>query len=318
LLIDVQELELVERSFGLRAGGWEVVSQGAVHTLYLQRASSVIVRLSMGRTLSHIEEEIRLTASLRRHGFALVPRFIRTGAGGWVAQLADGRLASAYEYVAGVVNQPLSQTQFEGAVDQVGRLTLVMGQLDPGEYGRPRFPDPKTAVERARILLASLEGPLELRRLLDNPDWPPALRGWDQPGLIHGDLHAGNFVWGPDGALLSILDFERFWTGPPLFEVAAFVTGTCFVDDTLDMVRVERAIDVLAAGEPLRQLLAGQLSDLLLVTALYFFGRVNRDLLRLPVVSWTERITWRDAHRAATLEQSRRDMAALASRMIQL
>ncbi|WP_232476196.1 phosphotransferase family protein [Flavisphingomonas formosensis] len=40
-----------------------------------------------------------------------------------------------------------------------------------------------------------------------------------QPGIIHGDYHIGNLIYGPDGGLLAIVDWEMATLGDPLVDL---------------------------------------------------------------------------------------------------
>jgi len=58
------------------------------------------------------------------------------------------------------------------------------------------------------------------------------------PSLLHGDLHAGNFAYMPDGAL-RLLDWQMWGTGSPAWELAYFLNTNI---EPGDVARDERLI----------------------------------------------------------------------------
>ncbi|WP_374009420.1 aminoglycoside phosphotransferase family protein [Leifsonia sp. LS-T14] len=69
--------------------------------------------------------------------------------------------------------------------------------------------------------LRSLSGRMEVahleeawRRAIDAPVWD------GPPILLHGDLHPGNLVLGPDGGLAAVLDFGDVTSGDPATDLA--------------------------------------------------------------------------------------------------
>ena len=177
-----------------------------------------------------------------------------------------------------------------------------MGRIDPLEFeGRRRFPEPAKALERARLLFSRLPVPPELEEYIRDPSCPIRAGDWTPNAVIHGDLHAGNFVWRPGGSLAAIIDFERFWIGNQLIEISALMTGTCFSGGALDVGRFGRMLKATSGHLRESVISPDMLLDTLITVALYFFGRVNRSLLCQTDGTAISKVEWRDAERAREL-----------------
>jgi thiamine kinase-like enzyme len=301
--VDLQVKTRVEDAFGLEARPWRLFHAGSVNSLYmLDTNPPVIVRCTSRHSEQHIEEEVLLTTLLRREGFDGTPRFLQARDGGWAVSTEPGAVFSAYEFIFGQVEQPLSSAHFEGLVAALPRFLEAMSRIDHTNFkGRREFPQPNEAIRRARLLFERVRAPGEVSEYLRYN--VARLRGtsWASGAVIHGDLHAKNFVWRPDGSLAAIIDFERFWIGTQLIEISALITGTCFWGTVLDVQRLSTILEL--TRDRLRNLVdsSDTLVDTLIVVALYFFGRVNRNLLQRDLESISAGLEWRDARRAAEL-----------------
>lgn len=74
--------------------------------------------------------------------------------------------------------------------------------------------------------LAGWPGPGELDGVAALGEWLDAHRpsAW-KPGLMHGDFHIGNVLFGPNGELTAILDWELSTLGDPLLDLGRLLAA---------------------------------------------------------------------------------------------
>ena len=153
---------------------------------------------------------------LAEHG-AGVPRPVASPGGAWLEAIdrADGRyLASVSEQAPGILSEALGAAQWSGALYEalgqtVGRMHALAKGYTP-RAGLCRLPDwdqggnlfsPLKPLEGA---LAFLQAKRE--RALGHLAGLP--KGRDVYGLIHGDLHFGNFFVETESGAITLIDFD--------------------------------------------------------------------------------------------------------------
>ncbi|GAA1380471.1 phosphotransferase family protein [Pseudonocardia kongjuensis] len=98
-------------------------------------------------------------------------------------------------------------------------------------------------------------------------------------GIVHGDYRPGNAVFGPDGTLRAVLDWELATTGDPMADLAWLISG--WPDPGEDLVPTTSGPST-APGFPRRAELVRRYAD-----------RSGRDVADLPY--WTAFARWRAA-----------------------
>ncbi|MEV1294117.1 phosphotransferase family protein [Pseudonocardia sp. NPDC049635] len=98
-------------------------------------------------------------------------------------------------------------------------------------------------------------------------------------GIVHGDYRPGNAVFGPDGTLRAVLDWELATTGDPMADLAWLTSG--WPDPGEDLVPTTAGPST-APGFPRRDELVRRYAD-----------RSGRDVADLPY--WTAFARWRAA-----------------------
>ncbi len=285
-----QDRAAIASEYGLPADRWQPFSHGLSNTLYLVPADPpVVLRVSSDRTAAEAEAEGWFATTLRENGFSAVLEYHRTMHGTWACAVEGGSVV-AYSYRSGEVIQPLPDGRFDTLLSMLPTYFAVKASITNRPLFLRSFPSPSGALEEFRRLSRIVEISGRLRSFANGVGL-----SWTSNSIIHGDLHAGNLLW-EDDSLLSILDFERCAKGDELTEVAALITGTCFVHQDLRLDRLLRIVAV--AKQYLRHVSASRFSNSLIVMALYFFGRVNRMYPHRPTIEW------RDANRALTLLQN--------------
>lgn len=304
-----QEFDGIAKAFAVAPPPWRTLHEGSVNRLYAAEGpgGTRVLRLTFGRSRQHLEEEIQLVACLRHKGFSQTLEFVPTVSGEWTYSESPRYVVTAYRYVHGDVRQPLNHDQFQRAVAILPILLDALASVSLSTFpNRRSFPSPSCAIERAQMLCQIQGAPKELRPYLLDPLWPPAQIVWTHSTFIHGDLHAGNFVWQSNDSSPVVLDFERFAIGDPKIDIAAFVTGTCFTPIALDFDRLGLVLEVVAPR--LRSIVsdANEFCDVITIMALYFFGRVNRHF-----IGATDRhrdVEQRDIQRAIELARHRSEV----------
>lgn len=69
-------------------------------------------------------------------------------------------------------------------------------------------------------------------------------------GIVHGDLHLGNALFGKDQKLLAIVDWEEVGSGYYLLDFAMTVGSFCFGDELLDRELLSRMIKTYESIRP--------------------------------------------------------------------
>ena len=134
---------------------------------------------------------------------------------------------SVCRWVEGAAGSTAPRAGRRGAARPLARFLAEFHRPAPPDapvspVGRGGPPAARDDVVRARLAsLPALPG-LPAARLLDV--WQAALAApaWSQASLwLHGDLHPGNLVLGPDGMLAGVVDFGDLCSGDPATDLAA-------------------------------------------------------------------------------------------------
>lgn len=119
-----------------------------------------------------------------------------------------------------------------GLVDAIAALA----EVSPDKEGLSGIGQPEGFIERqvsrwAKQLqgyssYTGWPGPQELGPVEEIGAWLEANRPSDyQPGLMHGDFHIGNVLFGYEGKVAAILDWELSTRGDPLLDLARLLTA---------------------------------------------------------------------------------------------
>jgi Ser/Thr protein kinase RdoA (MazF antagonist) len=311
---DPQVKKIVERAFGLPAAVWRPLAAGSINVLFVvESPEPVTVRFARHRSIVQVAEEVTLVDAIRQRGFTLVPQFLTADTGATALEIPDGYVVSCYRYVTGIVQQPLSESQFHALVAGIPTYLTAISAISTSQFPeRQHLPTPQRAVTRARRLFERARVPSELQAYVYDATWPRLV--WVNENVIHGDLHAKNFVWTPESRLASVIDFDMFWLGDILFELCALITGTCFeADGSIMLGRMKQILDGSSLALAKTQRDAKEIVESLIVTAMYFFGRVNRHLLDQGKEPSQDTIEWRDAIRATALVRQRAEIERIVT-----
>jgi aminoglycoside phosphotransferase (APT) family kinase protein len=271
--------EALNRAYDIDVTRCSELHTGMVNVSYVTESHPrYVVRVTNGHSVENVAQEGALTERLRAVGFDRAPMFLRAKNGMFATQSSLGVL-SVYEFIEGIVNQPLTDRQFSDLVDRLPNYLGAMKRLEPSSFpGRRTFTLSEASVQRGKRIYTEVAGLKDDVSLFDYKRWS-GLQLDCRVSLIHSDLHAGNFVWNAGGTLLAMIDFERFCAGSQVIEVAALATGTCFDGTSL---REDRLIDLLrSCSSTLQSSLIPFESfiDVCIFVGLYYFGRVNRHLV---------------------------------------
>lgn len=219
-------------------------------------ALAVVLKISQQSRMSvaYLRGEIALTTALERHGL-VVPTYVASRRGAWVELLPAGSTATVQTVVAGRRSQPeddgpqlwhlLGKTL--GELHNVTR-TLPRDRVAGSEFARARVH------EAARTRFAHLPAAdKELCKLAGVRATQVAhafAQGFvgGHTGLIHGDLHHGNFFLAGDQ--LAVFDFDDCVYSCFVHDLAIclFYTVSRGGRDPHDRSHVHRVLDHLHAG----------------------------------------------------------------------
>jgi aminoglycoside phosphotransferase (APT) family kinase protein len=195
------------------------VARGADGTRHLLRVDNGAGPLS--GTDFTIEREYRVISALRRTGFP-VPAITAYDA---------AHDAMLMEFVEGTTSYQVQvPPELQRAIQSdLMRRVVALHALKPQELGLEDFartPTVGAALEHDLARLASMYAPPQI---LKEPEIDFAL-AWlrnnvpdaSQPArIVHGDVGPGNFIFGPDGRLRAIIDWEVVHMGHPLEDLGA-------------------------------------------------------------------------------------------------
>lgn len=172
----------------------------------------------------------QVTAALARRGFPAVAPLPGDG-GGTLARVGDGVFA-CYPWVNGAHRSGLDLTESEcvGLGELLARLHSALDDVAPASRAR-REPvtEPVTETVKAKVKIDRYMALVEAREVFDDFDRLAAARlaerrelleryAYLRPdetsaggpvGWVHGDFHHLNLLWGADGQIAAVLDWDR-------------------------------------------------------------------------------------------------------------
>jgi len=303
--IEKRVKELVGRHFEVDASGCTLLSStgnGSRRSYVFSGGDRVVAKLSAGRTLADVTDEIELTNDVRLRGFPFVCEFLKTrdGSSGIVSEVGT---ISVYRYVEGIVNQPLTDAQFGNLILCLRDYLEIIKTTTVGRRRNRPFEKIEDSFKRASQVCKRFGVLPEIYPVLSDRNLVQVCAFSQEIGIIHSDLHSGNFVWNTDDSLCAVLDFERFGPGSPALEIAALISGSCFAGTRLLRERIVRVVDV--ATPFIRESIAAieDVIDLAIAVALYYFAHVNQHSITDQSVAG--RCELRDALRALELFEER-------------
>jgi aminoglycoside phosphotransferase (APT) family kinase protein len=195
------------------------VVDSADGTRYLLRVDNGLGPLS--KTVFTIGREHRILTALHSAGLA-VPR---------IHHYSTEHDAMLMEYIRGRTSyQTTPSPDLQRRIqDQLMREIVRLHACDPDRLGLAEFADCRTVARaldrdlgvvgdmyRNLVLLQEPEIEFALRWLAANAPDPDR-----RACLVHGDVGPGNFLFGDDGSILAIIDWEVAHVGHPLEDLAA-------------------------------------------------------------------------------------------------
>ncbi len=207
----------------------ELIPGGGSRTSYVARTpdgSRHLLRVDNGAgplsgTEFTIEREYRVISALRRSDFP-VPAILAYDA---------AQNAMLMEFVEGTTSyQTQVSAELQRAIQSdLMRHVVALHRLQPGDLGLEDFA--RTASVGAALAhdLTRLKSMYAPATILKEPEIDFAL-SWllnnvpdaSQPArIVHGDVGPGNFIFGPDGRLRAIIDWEVVHMGHPLEDLGA-------------------------------------------------------------------------------------------------
>jgi aminoglycoside phosphotransferase (APT) family kinase protein len=219
----------VEQAIGATGVTLELIPGGGSRTSYVVRAPAgprYLLRVDNGKgplsgTQFTIEREFRVISAL--HAAALpVP--------GIVAYSARHD-AMLMEFIEGSTSYQVQVTPEQQLLIQADLMNQIaaLHKLDPKALGLKEFAALTTVDAAVSRDLATLESMYRDKSTLKEPEIDFALR-WladnipdraRAPCLVHGDMGPGNFIFGPDGRVRALIDWEVVHMGHPLEDLAA-------------------------------------------------------------------------------------------------
>jgi homoserine kinase type II len=231
--IDDADARALLSDYGLGAlRGWEGIAGGSVNSNFAIDAATgrVFLRLYEEQELAGARRETALLERLASAGVP-TPAPLRRLDGALVSVLR-GKAAALFPWRAGTMRCQASVMPDD--VWRVGEALArvhVAGAGETVDPGRFRFEDLMARLDRVEAsgdsrfapLVPSLRGSLARLHAGRNPGLPR--------GLIHSDLFRDNVLWGGDGCVAALLDFESACYGTYAYDLMVTVLSWCFGDD---------------------------------------------------------------------------------------
>ncbi|SDV47061.1 phosphotransferase enzyme family protein [Chitinasiproducens palmae] len=226
---DVETLvPLLDRHWGLRPAGMQVLSSGHTNRSFLVRCASDTVVLRVSWPGKPIEQAHREAAILSALGAGPFPHALAkrrpTLSGQPETQTGDGRRLHVFEHIAG---QPgLPEDRDAGVLDAMRTLARLHAAMEsipanaasPVDWLQRRFS--RVAARPAPMLAATLSAAYDTvidrirAALADATGWI-----WGPVHWVHGDYHAGNLLY-RDGRVNGVIDFDDVGQGSHWLEAA--------------------------------------------------------------------------------------------------
>jgi len=149
---------------------------------------------------------------------------------GSLVSVVRGKPAAVFPWRQGSMRCQVAVTA--GDTRCVGRALAqvhLAGQGEPAQEGRFRLGDLLGRVERIAADPSFAPTAPDLRDALGRVSRArdPSLPS----GLTHGDLFRDNVLWGADGEIAALLDFESACLGPYAYDLMVTVLSWCFGDE---------------------------------------------------------------------------------------
>jgi homoserine kinase type II len=211
---------------------FEGLAAGSVNTNYALTVGKarLFLRVYEEQDLDGARGEAAMLERLARAGVRTPSPCRRTD--GTLVGTLRGKAAALFPWVEGGMRCQASVTAHDarGVGEALARVHVAAAGEQRGP-GRFRFED----------LLVRLEGIASS----SHPDFAPRVPGLRAAleaahaerdprlpeGLVHGDLFRDNVLWGPDGEIAALLDFESAFDGTYSFDLAVTLLSWCVADD---------------------------------------------------------------------------------------
>jgi aminoglycoside phosphotransferase (APT) family kinase protein len=190
-----------------------------------QRRSVVVRRPPLGEILASAHDvvrEHRILTALHPVGFP-VPRTL----GVCEDASVTGAPFYAMEHCDGIAAEGLERASRAGAGRNIAATLAELHAVDLDGIGLGDFRRPESLISRQLRRWRRQWEASKTRELDDVEDvaaWLEARMPEEhETVLLHGDYHLHNFVFGPDGRLRAVLDWELCTAGDPLADVGQMV-----------------------------------------------------------------------------------------------
>jgi Ser/Thr protein kinase RdoA (MazF antagonist) len=228
--------EVREIDGGTQAGVWRVTLDGL-------SPLELAVRI-VSRPLDLLERQaaaLRRTESGVRTSRILATEELRSPDG-------SRRCIQVTEWLPGEHPRRASLAQARAIGSALGRLHQALRGDERSFADRPLTLDSyrgyvdqlRSAGDRARALLDPVESHQRPLR-----EWDECYQELLPRQLIHGDLHAANIL--VDGHDVAFIDFDKLMVGPRVFDLAKFISTSCF-QGTRKARLARGTVDALLAG----------------------------------------------------------------------
>ncbi len=216
--------------------GLEGVAGGSVNSNFrLTHATptgerQVFLRLYEERDLAGARRETAMIEKLARAGVPTPAPFARTD--GALVSVTCGKPAALLPWSEGVMRCQAGVTANDArCIGQALARVHITGSLEECEDGRFRLEDLSSRLDRVArcgspqlvALVPSLRSRLVRAHTARDPLLPR--------GLVHGDLFRDNVLWGAEGQIAALLDFESACDGTYAYDLMVTILAWCFGDD---------------------------------------------------------------------------------------
>lgn len=225
-----------------------------------------------------VEYEINVHGHLRRSGFPAPAVLPFAADERWLAAPDDTHLV-LLEWIDGHHPRPCPSS-----VTAIARALARLHRLPPPAGDWWRRPSPIGLGAAMRLAADAARRKEEIFRFfIEELEQLGAAVETPLPhGLIHGDVFPDNTLYGSDGQLRAVLDFEDACQGAFLFDLAMTIHGFCFPGESWSPGLAALLIESYDAGRPLSRPERKLLPDYLRWCPLAMMGWHLRQLLRSP------------------------------------
>ena len=243
------------RPYAIELADLEPLAAGSVNSNFAIRDSAGrrwFARLYEEQSLDGARAEVRLLSELADCG---VPVALPVAAaGGEPVAEHDGKPFAVFHWVEGewLCLKRVTPAACRAVGDALAQVHLSTDRLTPISGGRFRVEDIAARLDHIEAD-ANDELIAAARTIRQSLQRYAALRSAELPtGVIHGDLFRDNTLFGANGSISALLDFESASTGPFVFDLMVTLLAWCF----RDRLEPELAGALLGAYNARRPLLA--------------------------------------------------------------